>query len=394
MEKKQQSVLLLDADTVQASSMARAFHDMHWTVIGFITQKISFGNFSRFIDKKIFAPSVITNSNEYSSFFFHFLQEYKPSLIVPLYNDSAFFLSQNKKKIEEKFGISCAIETEQQFLRACNKNTLMNICYENNIPHPRTKAISSLTDLKDIADYVGFPALIKPDISAGSKGILRVDSFEALSKVIAGHIQIYGHCSLQEFVESPGFYFTTMAYRNQDGALSEFCTLKILRYFPIQGGTSCFAQSVTLPDLNILCGKVLEILDWHGFADFDILVDTKGNYKIIEINPRIPSSIHGAYISGINYASIMISDFFKKERVLISPHFGCFLRYIGLDIMWFLFSPNRFKFHPSFFHFFDKNTYSQEGGIHDPFVVLGGILSGIMKYTNSDFRKAKLNKKA
>ena len=66
------------------------------------------------------------------------------------------------------------------------------------------------------------------------------------------------------------------------------------------------------------------------------------------------------------------------------------IRWLGLDMMWFLMSPRRFSFHPSWFRFWGKNVSYHDGSLRDPLPMIAGSLQGVAKYLNSDYRKAKL----
>ena len=57
-----------------------------------------------------------------------------------------------------------------------------------------------------------------------------------------------------------------------------------------------------------ICKKTLDCLGWVGFADFDILEKGDGDYRIIEINPRIPASVHAAAISGVHFGEMIVKD--------------------------------------------------------------------------------------
>ena len=65
------------------------------------------------------------------------------------------------------------------------------------------------------------------------------------------------------------------------------------------------------------------------------------------------------------------------------------LRFLGLDIAWFIASPNRFKAHPSWFKFFNKDLYYQEGGHEDWRAMVFSIWCGIRKQLSPSFRRAK-----
>ena len=381
-------ILLLDAHTVQSISVARALKDSRCFVTGFISEKMSYGYVSRYIDNKIICPK------KYDECFESFLKEYlinnKCDIIIPLYDDSAEWLSRNKNEIEGRFSVKCAIPQYDVFVKAFDKGNLMNLCREYNLPHPRTMLISE-DNLNEAIDYVGFPSLIKPNISSGARGIVMVNNETELREKLVDIEKNFGVCSLQEFINHTGVYYNVMIFRDRNGVCSESVILKIMRYFPLKGGTSCYCEIVENENLTKICEKTLEVLDWKGFADFDIMESVNGDYKIIEINTRVPASVHGAYISGVNYPEMIIRDA-EGVDVTCRKEVGNVMRFAGLDVMWFVFSPERFSFRPSWFKFFGRNVFYQDGSWRDPLPMIAGVLSGVVKYMNPEFRKSKLKK--
>ena len=70
---------------------------------------------------------------------------------------------------------------------------------------------------------------------------------------------------------------------------------------------------------------------------------------------------------------------------------GRILRYLGLDIAWFISSPERFRTKPSWFNFVGKNIYYQEGGLKDWKAMVCSIYEGIKKQLSPSFRASKAN---
>ncbi|GHU67784.1 hypothetical protein FACS189413_03220 [Bacteroidia bacterium] len=384
------NILLLDAQNIQAISVARSLKQCSYFVSAFIEYKVSPGYVSRYIDKKYICPALKSDEKVYIDFLFNFLQNSKQDVIIPLGNGSAELLSKFKEKIELDFSTKCACPTYDTLIHAHNKELLMDLCEKENIPHPRTIGLS-VENLEYAANYVGFPAMIKPNISVGARGITLVENLNELQEQFPLIKKIYGNCTLQKFVTHSGSYYNVMIYRDRIGKIQRHTIIKIRRYFPLQGGTSCYCETIDNTQLLEICTKTLEKLNWKGFADFDIMEDIENNdYKIIEINPRTPSSIHAAFVSGINFPAIMVAD----EMNLEIPHYqysiGKSIRYMGLDIMWFIFAKNRFTFKPSWFQFFGKNVFYQDGSIKDTLPMFIGFLEGIKKYANPEFRKSKL----
>ena len=185
-----------------------------------------------------------------------------------------------------------------------------------------------------------------------------------------------------------------MLFRRYDGKTVASTVIKIRRFFPLKGGTSCYSETVEHPFLVGQCERCLEKLNWHGFADFDILEDKRTHeLKIIEINPRVPSSLQASFAAGVNFAKIFVEEYLGNGAELFDMtkyKSGQQVRWFGLDVMWFLFSPERFKFKPSWFKFFGKDVSYHDGAWNDPLPMIAGCLQGIMKYLDPNFRKAKL----
>lgn len=308
------------------------------------------------------------------------------NVIIPMEDDYAALLSQYKVQIEKETTTKCAIANRDSYDLVSDKAALLAFCKQHNIGHPRTESLDN--NLEWLAESVGFPALIKPNHSEGSKGIVLVNNLEELKKKAPAIIAEYGECTLQEYIQND-HYYNLMIYRNASGVFSNHVILKILRYYPIKGGSSCLAVSIENEPMVEMCKHLLNALNWVGMADFDILEKGKGDFRIIEINPRVPASLRGAEMSGVNFPHIIVSDLLMGGV----PHYdhlpGNYLRFLGLDIAWFLSSPNRLKCSPSWFKFFGKQLYYEDGGWRDFSAMLTYIWSGIKKQLSPEFRKSK-----
>ena len=300
-------------------------------------------------------------------------------VIIPMGDVAASFLSKNKKSIENKYSVYCAVPDFHALSIVEDKATFMDFCRENGFPHPMTEKLSE-DSLDNAAQRIGFPALIKPDFSVGARGITRVNSKDELVRQYPAIRSKYGTCCLQEFVDNPDYYYNVMLYRDKNGDMSHYAVIKIVRMYPIKAGSSSCCITIENEELVQLCRSVLDKLDWVGMADFDVLqrLDTK-EYKIIEINPRVPASLRAAYVSGVNFPEIIVFDTLgmKYSRQEYAP--GKTLRYMGLDLMWMAKSPRRFKSLKSWLHFVGKNTFYQDIFAKDPSTWYSWLIMGYKK---------------
>lgn len=358
-------------------------------------QGLSFGE--SLFKKKDIKVSVVSNEYEIvkSRFFLHkytskklgyrellkdILGKDRFDVIIPMGDKSASYLSKNKTEIEKEYNTKCAVPDYSVLSVVEDKSSFMAFCKAFDIPHPRTKRLLE-ENINDVADEIHFPALIKPDHSVGAKGITLVNTLDELRFRYPEIYRRYGSCTLQEYIDNPDYYYNVMMYRDEKGSALGCAIIKIIRMYPIGAGSSSCCITVENKDLECLCKSILDKLDWIGMADFDVLQHKNTReYKIIEINPRVPASLRAAYISGINFPEIIVADTMKLpiNSHCYSP--GKTLRYLGLDILWFLKSSKRFSVSPSWFNFVGKDIYYQDLMCMDSSTWYTSFVSGLKKF--------------
>ncbi len=386
-------ILLLDGEGVQVVCMARELNKLGCEVSALCAQKVSSGYATKYLHHRYKSPNVHSQEEAFRIYFYEHLKEHKYELIIPMGDASAYFLSREKENVEQQYNTPCAVETYSTFELANDKQKLMEVCEKYDIVHPKTRELVMET-MDDVADYVGFPAMIKPNLSAGAKGIVKVENKDELYIKYPLITAEFGRCTLQQFVEQPDYYYNVMLFRRRDGETAASTIIKIRRFFPLKGGTSCYSETVEHPFLLEQCERCLEKLNWHGFADFDVLEDkVSGELKIIEINPRVPSSLQASFAAGVNFAKIFVDEYLGNGAEVFDMKrykTGQQVRWFGLDVMWFLMSPQRFSYRPSWFCFWGKNVSYHDGSWCDPLPMIAGCLQGAVKYLDPNFRKAKL----
>lgn len=385
-------ILLLEGEGVQTVCMAKALNKLGHELTALCAQKMSSGYATRYLHHKYKCPDLHHEPEAYKEYFYEHLNTYSYDLIIPMIDESAFFLSKEKPTINALYPDTvCAVEDYDTFEWANDKQKLMEVCEKYDIVHPKTRAVT-IDTVKEVADYVGFPAMIKPNISAGAKGIKRVSSLEELQESLPSIAEEFGACTLQQYVEQPDYYYNVMLFRTKEGKTAAYTIIKIQRYFPLKGGSSCYSETVEHPFLVQQCESCLEKLNWHGFADFDVLEDKNtGELKIIEINPRVPSSLQASFAAGVDFGEIFVEEYLGEGKHKEYKYkAGQQVRWFGLDVMWFLMSPQRFSYRPSWFRFWGKNVSYHDGCWSDPLPMIAGCLQGVVKYLNPSFRKSKL----
>tara|TARA_B100001093_G_scaffold336487_1_gene321348 strand:- start:15917 stop:17071 length:1155 start_codon:yes stop_codon:yes gene_type:complete len=379
------SIAILDGQSVQALIFAKTLSKLGHNVILFCDSKYSYGYNSRYAFKKIVCPSTETDEEGFNTFFIDYIDNHVLDVVIPMNDYSAKYLSKNKYLLNDKTNF--IIPDYSIFKRGYDKNKLMDLCKEMNIPHPNTIDLSKNFDL----NCISYPAIIKPNLTSGARGFKIVHNALEFKKYVNPIIDEFGDCHLQEYIPPGGKQYKVQLLRVQSKIIASTVIEKI-RFYPIAGGSSCFNKTINDARLEKLCLTVLEKLDWGGFADFDLIEDPRTNEVLImEINPRVPACIKVSVLSNINFPILILESSlgntaFTEQKYIPNKY----LRFLSLDILW-LFSHrfNLTKLRQFLNQFGSKDHHYQELDLSDLKSFIVGSFGMVSKIFNADFMNKK-----
>jgi len=383
-------VLILEGDTRQVLPVAKALRQAGHYVAVLCEDRISYGAWSRYPHKRVFGPSCVREPEQYLKFLLKLLKKDSYDVVIPLFDFSAGIISKFKPKLSRYAHLP--IVDYDVFILARDKKKTMEMCSKVGLPHPSTYDPES-EPLDTIARKLGFPCLIKPNVGHGAIGIKIVDSVFELDKKYRETRQQFGPCTIQEFIPQNGMQYKAQIFMGKNAKTHAAVVFNKIRYFPVSGGTSSLNVTVHKPEIIKTCCRLLKAMGWEGHADVDLIEDLRdGKVKVMEINPRITGSIKIAFEAGVDFADLAVRYALGKDLPVYENYrLGVQMRYMPLDVLWFLHSPDRLKARPSWFKFWGSDLCYQEGSLEDPLPILAAYLSGIKKYLDPDFRKSKLS---
>jgi predicted ATP-grasp superfamily ATP-dependent carboligase len=381
---KKQNILLLDADGTQGLILAETLYKAGYILHFFCYEKYSYGFHSRYVKHKVIAPSA--KQNEYLKFLIEYIQQNKIDVLLPMSDDTAKIISKYKSDLLKI--VKFIIPNYDVFIKGYNKGSLMTVCERNNFPHPQTIKLSQ-DNINNIDNKI-FPALIKPNITCGARGLTLVNSMEEFELNYPKVKAQYGKCTLQEFIQPGGTQVKVQLLVGENNELLFSSVIYKYRWYPEKAGSSCCAVSIRNDEIVDICYNLMKSLGWQGFADFDTIEDPKdGKLKIMELNPRVPACVKASIKSGIDWGTIIVDESLGNKHKTYNYTVGKKLRHIGFDILWFYYSKNRFKTKPNWFKFIDKNLSFQDFCWKDPLPFIFGTLGNIKQQLNPEFRKSK-----
>lgn len=227
-------------------------------------------------------------------------------------------------------------------------------------------------------DKVQYPIVVKPRTGCAAVGFHVAENEADLVDYYDKAEKKYGKMLIQEYIPQDGLQYKCEMYIDRNGEMKGAVVFAKVRWYPINGGSSCLNEIVHRPDIVEDCKKLLTEIGWKGYADIDLIEDTRdGKAKIMEINPRITGSVKICFEAGVNFSKMIVDDFLGKE---VKAQFDVkhkFMRYMHTDVLWFLKSPTRFSCKPSWFDF--RNTCDQIFSWNDLWVFFAFTFQGFGK---------------
>ena len=380
-------VLVLNTGT-QALAIVHALKLAGYKVYLLCEQRSNYAGVSRFVDKRICAKVSLKNDAPLDALA-DIIKGEKIDVVIPMGDVAAEFLSKHKSELLPL--VKFQSPDYHDFMRGYDKNQLMRLCQEKGHPHPLTLDMSS-ADLDDdaVRDFP-YPALLKPNITTGGRGMVRVESHGELRRLYPALHSEYGEYHLQRFIAPGGKQVKVQLYVDEDRSLRAASMMEKRRWYPVQGGSNCCAVSVYDQSVVDLCHNVLKDLNWVGFADFDLIEDPETKELLImEINPRVPACIKSTIAAGVNWAQVIVEGALNQPAMAFGYKQGVVLRHLGLDVLWFITSPSRWHTKPNWFKFFGKNVFYQDmSGWSDPLPFICGTWRNV-KQVLSGHGKAKV----
>ncbi len=175
------------------------------------------------------------------------------------------------------------------FVATClDKYRLMRRLAEVGLGVPETRLASEWLDAPE------FPAVVKPRSGRGSRGVTLCDSAEELNKLVADGPYAADDLVIQEQITGPEFTVSVVVWR--DGAVQAVVPKEVI----LKRGVTKFAVTRHNERIVEMCRSVQRELRADGPFNVQLALDTNGEPRIFEINPRFSSTAPLTLASGVD----------------------------------------------------------------------------------------------
>jgi len=285
---------------------------------------------SKYSDKHIFVDSK----------YFHkqlqqIIKEYSIDYFFPVINNSISKILKEK----EKYGNSLNyVDDINMFDTLNNKIILQKLALNLGVKAPETY---------ENIDSAKIPFVIKPHNLSSAVGVKYI-----FNEVDRDNLRTYKekNCIIQEYVNGVGVGYS---FYCKKGVIAHGYGHRRLAEYPVSGGASTYRTYYHNNLMHDVASKIVEHLNYTGFAMFEFKLTSDDQLYLLEVNPRIWGSINQGMIDGnVNYFEEILGPATKKIKknskssttyipLVYASLFGYIFRF-KLESLW-IFISNIFK---------------------------------------------------
>ena len=217
----------------------------------------------------------------------------KETLLFPTNDEVIEFLVKYYDEFNETFYMG--IPKPETVTLFSDKRNTYQFCEKNHIACPHSWYPDTIEDVKQIADEVDYPVIIKPSIMYsfhklfGKKAFRCNDKNELILRAtaIAKRFPLE-NVLIQEFLNGGPQYLYSYGTFAVDGVSRAAIMVNRIRQNPMDfGNSTTFAITCNIPEIKKIAEEILKLTGYFGLAEVEFMYDTKtATYKFIEVNTR------------------------------------------------------------------------------------------------------------
>jgi predicted ATP-grasp superfamily ATP-dependent carboligase len=274
---------------IQALGLARQSNAIGVEVILAIPDRYSVAYFSNAVSKVL----LYSTEKELYGKICSCKTNVKETLLFPTNDEMIEFLVKYYDEFNEAFYMG--IPKPETVTLFSDKRNTYRFCEKNHIACPHSWYPDTIEDVKQIADEVDYPVIIKPSIMYsfhklfGKKAFRCNDKNELILRAtaIAKRFPLE-NVLIQEFLSGGPQYLYSYGTFAVNGVPRAAIMVNRIRQNPMDfGNSTTFAITCNIPEIKKIAKEILKLTGYFGLAEVEFMYDTKtATYKFIEVNTR------------------------------------------------------------------------------------------------------------
>lgn len=259
---------------------------------------------SEFVYKNLISDFPYVDSPGFLEFLNHVIEEYDIDCLYPAHDSVCLFCSEHAEQIKAQ-----VIVTEAQTTKICRSKMETYQWFKEEDFIPKTYA--------DATEIVSYPVFVKPAVGQGSNGAMLINSeIELNSALKEDSTRI-----ICEYL--PGDEYTVDCFTDKERKL---CAVKLRDRGRVKTGISVRSSSLE-DDVDVLkiANTLNSKLNFKGAWFFQLKRNSKGEFKLLEVSPRIPGTMGLSRNMGINFPMLTLFVFWGFDVSIVDNKYSIVL---------------------------------------------------------------------
>ena len=372
------TALITDAERRKALPLVRSLGRAGVRVMVASSHRAPLGAFSRYRDRVLRYPDYDTDPAGFLTWLEDVGRRHAIDVLYPIEDRSLALCVQHADRWMTR--MRALLPAPAVLDKAGDKWETLQYARGLGIALPESFCPGSEEELLCLAAGWRGPAVIKPRMSSGSRGMRLV---EAGAQLVDAYREVAAHYPrpiVQRRVPAAGQGLGVFALLDPDRRPLAIFGHRRLREYPITGGPSTLRESYRDDALIEQSIRLLRGMEMVGVAMVEYKVDPRsGRPLLMEVNPRFWGSLQLAVLAGVDFPVLYHKASLGMDvpPVLTYPE-GVLCRWLWPgDLLHFLNNPERFHLKPSFFQF--RGMGDDILSARDPLPAIGMLLEGLRK---------------
>jgi predicted ATP-grasp superfamily ATP-dependent carboligase/ribosomal protein S18 acetylase RimI-like enzyme len=257
--------------------------------------------YSRYCKSYVKVPDFFTEPDNYFNATCEAIQKTGAKVLLPAHEDVGIFC---RRKNELPAGVMTSLPDWESYRLAEDKLAVLEVASQVGCPIPATTKIDSWDHLEKVSKSLDWPVVLKTRIGNSAKGVRIAHNREELLAKYKELVETFRLPQerwpfLQEFLpgEAAG---VCMLYQN-GRCVTSFAERYIRCKEPGKFGTSTLREPFDNPQLVSQATAVMDKLKWNGVAHIDFVACKKGQFRLIEVNPRLWGALALSVFAGVDF---------------------------------------------------------------------------------------------
>lgn len=229
------------------------------------------------------------------------IDENEIDFIYPAYDDVQLYLTQIQDEIHAKV-VTSPLET-------------VTICRSKQKTYEYFSDCSFIPRHYEVGEKIEeFPVFLKPDIGQGSQGAKLIQNEYELEFAVKENPDVV----ICEYL--PGEEYTMDCFTDKDGKL---CVCRMRNRKRIRNGISVSSERLEVePEIFEIAKTINQRLSFSGAWFFQMKRNLKGEFRMLEIAPRIAGTMGMSRNTGVNYPLLTLFTQMEMPVSVIENEYG------------------------------------------------------------------------